>query len=83
MVELANAPSGTKVKAVWTAVDTTDAIGATYKDQKIDEKELSATDTGITADFTLTNNVDWPTGKYKVDLYLDGNLDRTLEFQVQ
>ena len=83
VVQVANAPEGTKVKTVWVAVDTTDAAGATYKDQKIDEKELTVSDTSSTADFTLINNAAWPTGKYKVDIYLDDNLDRTLEFQVQ
>jgi hypothetical protein len=35
-------------------------------------------------DFTLsapTTGV-WPVGKYKVEVYLDGKLDKTLEFSV-
>ena len=38
---------------------------------------------GADAIFTLSNNQEWPKGKYKVDLYLNGKIDRTVEFQVE
>lgn len=76
-VDLANAPDDTKVKAVWTAVQVTGADPNT----KIDETEL--TSGSGTLHFKLTNNGNWPAGKYKVDLYLNDKLDRTIEFQVQ
>jgi ABC-type glycerol-3-phosphate transport system substrate-binding protein len=78
IVELANAPEDTKLKAVWTAVE----VEGEQPDLVIDEAEVTAgTDSVFT--FDLTNNQLWPIGKYKVDLYLNDELDRTLEFEVQ
>jgi hypothetical protein len=76
-VELANAPDDTKVKAAWTAVEAEGVTPNTF----IDEYEL--TSGSATLHFELSNNQLWPRGKYKVDLYLNDELDRTLEFQVQ
>jgi hypothetical protein len=80
VVSVANAPSETKVKTVWTAVDVGDAAPA---DTKIDEAELTMDASG-NAHFTLSlpNSGVWPVGKYKVDVYLNDKLDRTLEYIV-
>jgi hypothetical protein len=75
-VELANAPDDTKVKAAWTAVDVEGADANTA----IDETEVES---GGTVTFRLDNEGPWPVGKYKVDLYLNDKLDRTLEFEVK
>jgi hypothetical protein len=78
IVELANAPDDTKLKAVWTAVE----VEGEQPDLLIDEVEMTAEE-GNVFTFDLTNNGLWPVGKYKVDLYLNDELDRTLEFEVQ
>jgi hypothetical protein len=31
----------------------------------------------------LATDQTWPVGKYKVELYLDGKLDQTLEYEVK
>jgi hypothetical protein len=77
VAELANAPDDTKVKAAWTAVDVEGVAANTA----VDEYEL-VTGSG-TLHFELSNNNLWPRGKYKVDLYLNDELDQTLEFEVQ
>jgi len=77
LVQLANAPDDTKVKADWIAVEAQGAAPNT----KIADVEKTSGDGMIT--FDLSNTQPWPTGKYKVDLYLNDKLDRTLEFQVQ
>jgi hypothetical protein len=76
-VELANAPDDTTVKASWTAVEVQGEQPNTF----IDEAELT-TGSG-TLHFELSNDGLWPVGKYKVELFLNGELDRTLEFEVQ
>ncbi len=76
-VELANAPDDSTVKASWTAVDVED----TDPDLLIDEVELTAGDGQH--QFSLTNDSLWPIGSYKVDLYLNGELAKTVEFEVQ
>lgn len=80
VVTVANAPSDTKVKTVWTAVDVGDAAPA---NTKIDEAEVTLDASG-TAHFTLSlpSSGVWPVGKYKVEVYLNDKLDRTLEYAV-
>jgi hypothetical protein len=80
VVTVANAPSDTKVKSVWTAVDVGDAAPA---NTKIDEAEMTM-DGSSNVHFTLSapNSGVWPVGKYKVDVYLDDKLDRTLEYTI-
>lgn len=76
VVVLANAPDDTKVKAVWYTVD--DAGTAT----KIADKEIVGS--GSPINFNASNNAGpWPVGKYKVEIYLNDKLDKTLEFTVQ
>jgi hypothetical protein len=77
VVTLGNAPDDTTLKAVWTVVD---AGEGEYQNQVIDETEIQ---TGGVADFTLTNEQAWPSGTYKVDIYLNNELDRSVEFEVQ
>ena len=73
--DLANAPSDTKVKAVWYAVD--DAGTAT----KLAEKEIVGSGTPLI--FNASNSNAWPTGNYRVELYLNDKLDKTLDFSVE
>jgi hypothetical protein len=76
VVELANAPGDTSVKAVWTVVEA-DGVDPNFS---LGEKEITGDGAAY---FTLSNDQLWPVGEYKVDLYLNGELDRTLEFQVE
>lgn len=76
-VDLQNAPDGTLIKAVWTAVD----VEGVDANMLIDETELKSGSNKL--HFQLSNSQSWPTGKYKVDLYLNDKLERTVEFQVQ
>ena len=80
VVTVANAPSDTKVKTVWTAVDVGDAAPA---NTQIDEAEVTMDASGKTH-FTLSvpNSGVWPAGKYKVEIYLNDKLDRTLEYTI-
>ena len=77
IVTLANAPDDTTVKAVWTAVQVEGVDPNTYI------KENALTTGSGTLTFQLSNSNPWPAGRYKVDIYLNDELDRTLEFQVQ
>lgn len=77
MVDLANAPDDTKVKAVWTAVDAEGAAANTV----LDDAELTSSSATLT--FDLKNDQPWPAGGYKVDVYLNDKLDRTLNFKVE
>ena len=79
IAELSNAPDDTKVRAVWTAVKAEGADANT----KIDEAK--ATSGSGQLQFNLSNQGPWPTGDYKVDLYLNDAKEptKTLTFKVQ
>ena len=77
IVEIANAPDETSVKAAWTAVN----VEGEEPNLFLDETELTEGSNRLT--FELSNNMLWPPGKYKVDLYLNDELDQTLEFEVK
>ncbi|MBK9209570.1 MAG: hypothetical protein IPL71_15205 [Anaerolineales bacterium] len=77
IVQLANAPDDTTVKVVWYAVNVQD----TEPNLLIDQVETTGSD-GIIP-FNLTNNDLWPLGTYKAEVYLNGALERTLDFEVQ
>lgn len=76
IVNLANAPEGTKVKATWTAVNAEGAPANTH----LDDVEL--TSDGGTLTYDLKNDGPWPAGDYKVDIYLNDELNQTLTFKV-
>lgn len=77
IVELKNAPEDTTVKAVWTAVNVEGVEPNTY----LTETVLTSGDGTLT--FELSNQNPWPAGQYKVDLYLNDKLDRSLTFEVR
>jgi hypothetical protein len=75
LVNVANAPEDTVTKAAWYAVD----VPGVDPNFLIDETEIAG---GGDITFDLSNDQYWPDGIYKVEIYLDGELDRTLEFSV-
>ncbi len=77
VVELQNAPDDTKVRAEWTAVD----VEGEEENTVIDSAEITTGSDQL--HFTLENNSPWPAGSYQVDLYIDGELEQSLEFQVE
>lgn len=76
IVELANAPDDTVAKAIWTAV----SVEGYEPNLLIDEYEI--TSGSGTVHFSLESENLWPAGSYKVDLYLNGELVKTLTFEV-
>lgn len=76
-VDLRNAPDDTNLKAVWIAVD----VEETEPNLTINETEIN-TGSGL-VHFQLSNENLWPLGTYKVEIYLDGKLAKTLEFEVR
>ena len=79
IVDLANAPDETVVKASWYAVNA-EGIDPNFF---IDEAVITTGDGRLT--FNLQNQAGmlWPAGSYRVELYLNDKLDRSLEFTVQ
>ncbi len=74
VVTVANPPSGTSVKGVLTAVDTNNAQPP---NTKVGEVDVTPTEGTQNVAFTFGYR-SLPAGKYKVDIYLNGTLDKTL-----
>ena len=76
LVNVANAPDDTAVKAVWYAVDAegVDPNSVLYESEFTGGGEIT---------FELSNDYLWPYGTYKVEIYLNDELQETLEFSVE
>ncbi len=75
-----NAPAGTTIKAVLIAVD----IGEYAKPNSALITLSLVLDKGpMPGHFTFTNTYNWPPGKYRVELYLNDRLTKTLDFTVE
>lgn len=75
VVSLANAPEDTTLKASWTAIDI-DGLNTL-----IDEVEIISGSGTLT--FDLSSNAPWPAGSYKVDLFINDELNQTVAFTVE
>lgn len=78
IVDLANAPDDTVVRAEWFAVNAEGVAANTQLD------DVSSTSGAARLTFNLANAVNmlWPAGQYRVDLYLNDELKTSLGFQV-
>ena len=76
VVALANAPDDTIISAKWYAVK---AEGV-EPNLLLDEAVFEGGDPEIV--FDLSNDALWPIGEYKVELFLNGKLNKTIEFSV-
>lgn len=76
---IANAPSGTKIKAIWTVVD---AGSAAPKNTEITNYATTAEGTRF-VDIVFTPSQKMPAGSYKIDVLLNEKLERTLNFTVK
>jgi hypothetical protein len=80
--DLNNAPAGTIVEAKWIAVQIEDYdSGELIYEQSIND----FTDESFTGTiyFQLSNDSGWPSGAYKVDVYLDGSFVQSVPFSVR
>ncbi len=64
-----------KLGAKWTHVDSNQTVHE-------ESKDLTFAGDGVT-DFQISKPDGWPTGKYKVEIMLDGNVVQTREFEVR
>ena len=76
-VELANAPDDTLVNAAWYAED----IEGEQSNFLIDEASITTGENEVF--FDLSNNILWPSGTYRVDIFLNEELSQSIAFQVQ
>ncbi|HEV2884357.1 MAG TPA: hypothetical protein VGW36_05835 [Pyrinomonadaceae bacterium] len=78
VVKLKEAKSGTNMRFSWWIVD---ADGS--KNQKIKDIDYTTRTLENIVHGHLSLPQDWPQGKYKVQVYVNGDLDRTAFYSVQ
>ena len=78
VVDAENILGGTTLGVKWYAVDA-----GTLKNQLLLENEVKLDPSNTSGEFALTTTGDLGPGKYKVDVYLEGKQDRSVEFQVK
>ena len=85
LVFLSEAKIGTKLKAVWTLVDA-----GGKQDQKILEKKIELTAEVVEGvkeanrvNFSMTHDDPFPAGDYKAEIYLNGELAKTVPFKIK
>lgn len=79
VAKLVDAPENTSFSATWYVTDVGPDVAC---NSTIDSTEIS---TGGTRnlDFTLTPNDKWPTGMYRVEIFVNGVLEDVKEFSVK
>ena len=78
VTKLKEAKSGTQMKFSWFVVDAQGSQNDKIKDIDYTTRALENVVHGH-----LTAPRDWPVGKYKVDVYVNGNLEKTVQFTVE
>jgi len=79
VVAIDNAPMGTRFKAEWIAVDIGDPAAC---NTKIAEYEI-VTEGTRNIDFSLSPEPSWPAGSYKIQILINGVLDREENYTVK
>jgi hypothetical protein len=77
LAKLKNPKEGLKIKFVWWIVDA----GGT-KNEKIKEIDYTTGPNDKTVHGHLTVQRDWPKGKFRCELYVDGTLDKSIDYYV-
>jgi len=79
VITLNKAKAGTLLRAVWLAADVEGM--AKNRELKAVDYTTNASDQKIPG--YLTWSQDWPKGTYKVEVYINGVLDKTLSYTVE
>ena len=81
VADLSNVETGSVIDAKWYLVSATD-----YEAGEIESSSVTIEDKNlynyVSFELSSTDN-NWPVGEYKVELYLNGVLDHTLNFTVE
>lgn len=84
VADLNNATNGTTIEARWYTVDVPGYESGQIPTDTPSQLTISEDYFTGTVNFSLTGGGDpWPTGSYKVELYLNGVLTHTVNFTVQ
>lgn len=78
VIKLNKAKGGTKIKFTWKAIDVTGMQNGDIRSIDYTTRPFENT---IHAHLTYTT--DWPKGSYQVDVYINGVLDKQIDYTIQ
>ncbi len=78
IIDLNKAKKGTQVRFIWKAVDVS---GSQNEEIKTIDYTTNSFENKVHGHLTLPR--DWPTGKYRVEVYINGALDKTVDYTVE
>jgi hypothetical protein len=78
VIELNKAKKGTKVRFVWKAVDV---AGSRNEEIKTIDYTTNSFENKVRGHLTLPR--DWPIGKYRVEVYINDSLDKTIDYTME
>lgn len=78
IIELNKAKKGTKVRFIWKAVDVQ---GSKNEEIKTIDYTTNSFENKVRGHLTLPR--DWPTGKYQVEVYINDDLDKTIDYTIE
>jgi hypothetical protein len=79
VVAISNAPANSRFKAIWFATN----VANTDCNTQVGQPYELTTDGTRNIDFILTPNSTWPTGTYRVEIYVNDSLDQVVVYTVQ
>jgi len=77
VIELNKAKKGTKVRFIWKAVDV---AGEQNQEIKTIDYTTNSFENKVRGHLTLPR--DWPAGKYRVEVYINDSLDKTIDYTI-
>ena len=77
VIELNKAKKGTKVRFIWKAVDVQ---GSRNEEIKTIDYTTNSFENKVRGHLTLPK--DWPTGKYRVEVFINDDLDKTIDYTI-
>ncbi|MGZ8843076.1 MAG: hypothetical protein ACXW18_05395 [Pyrinomonadaceae bacterium] len=77
VVELNKAKKDTDVRFIWRAVD----VGGRSEDIKTIDYSTKSFENKVRGHLTLPK--DWPAGKYRVEVHINGTLDKTIDYTIE
>ena len=78
VIELNKAKKGTKVRFIWKAVDVQ---GSRNEEIKTIDYTTNSFENKVRGHLTLPK--DWPTGKYRVEVFINDGLDKTIDYTIE
>ena len=77
LIELNKAKKGTEVRFIWKAMDVE---GEKDKEIKTTDYTTNSFENKVHGHLQLP--YDWPKGTYRVEVYINGNLDKTIDYTI-